>query len=285
MSMLENMNRMLQEAAKNGYGIPAPGVNDLQTVEAVFQAADELRSPVIIDCVPRNDIEAVAEITKFMSRRYPHVPAALNLDHGKTFDICAKAIRAGFSSVMIDMSDRPFEENVQVTSEVVKMAHACGVSVEAELGYLGIAQEIGEDCRQSFTKPEEAKEFVERTGVDCLAVAVGTAHGFYKGEAPRIDLELVAEMKRTVPVPLVLHGGSSTGDEQLAAAVKAGISKINLFSDLSSAGTEAVKAFLAQGTTTVLGFTPLAMVYGAGIKAYKHVLMHYMEVFGSKGRA
>lgn len=283
--MLENMNRMLQEAAKNGYGIPAPGVNDLQTVEAVFQAADELRSPVIIDCVPRNDIEAVAEITKFMSRRYPHVPAALNLDHGKTFDICAKAIRAGFSSVMIDMSDRPFEENVQVTSEVVKMAHACGVSVEAELGYLGIAQEIGEDYRQSFTKPEEAKEFVERTGVDCLAVAVGTAHGFYKGEAPRIDLELVAEMKRTVPVPLVLHGGSSTGDEQLAAAVKAGISKINLFSDLSSAGTEAVKAFLAQGTTTVLGFTPLAMVYGTGIKAYKHVLMHYMEVFGSKGRA
>lgn len=283
--MLENMKRMLHDAAQNGYGIPAPGVNDLQTVEAVFKAALEMNSPVIIDCVPRNDLEAVAEITKFMAKRYPQVPVALNLDHGKTFDICAKAIQAGFTSVMIDLSDQPFEENVRVTAEVVKMAHACGVSVEAELGYLGIASEIGENFRESFTKPAEAQEFVERTNVDCLAVAVGTAHGFYKGEAPQIDLELVAELKAALPVPLVLHGGSSAGDGQLAKAVEAGISKINLFSDLSSAGTEAVKEFLAQGKTTVLGFTPLSMVYDAGIQAYKKVLMHYMEVFGSKGRA
>jgi fructose-bisphosphate aldolase class II len=279
--MLENMNRVLQDARAKGYGIPAPGVNDFQTIEAVFQACSELKSPLIIDCVPRNDIEAVADMTKFVAKRFPHVPAALNLDHGTTFDVCAKAIQAGFTSVMIDCSKLPFEENVRITAEVVKMAHAVGVSVEAELGHLGTGQEIGDDHRDTFTKPHEAVEFVEKTSVDCLAVAVGTAHGFYKGDAPRIDLELISELKKALPIPLVLHGGSSAGDDQLANAVKAGISKINLFSDLSSAGTEAVKGFLAQGKTTVLGFMPLSMVYSVGVEAYKKMFMHYIEVFGS----
>ncbi len=282
--MLENMNRMLKEATENGYGIPAPGVNDFQTLEAVFQACSELKAPLIIDCVPRNDIEAVADMTKFLAKRFPHVPVALNLDHGTTFDICAKAIQAGFTSVMIDCSKQSFEENIRVTAEVVKMAHAVGVSVEAELGYLGTASEMTDAHRDSFTKPAEAKEFVERTSVDCLAVAVGTAHGFYPGDAPRIDLELIAELKRTLTVPLVLHGGSSAGDEQLANAVKAGIAKINLFSDLSSAGTNAVREFLRKDEKTVLGFMPLSMAYAMGIKAYKNVFMHYIEVFGCKNR-
>ena len=283
--MLENMIRMLHDAREKGYGIPAPGVNDFQTVEAVFQACSELKAPLIIDCVQRNDIEAVADITKFLAKRYSQVPAALNLDHGSSFDVCAKAIQAGFTSVMIDCSKLPFEENIKITSEVVKMAHAVGVSVEAELGHLGAAQEIGDDHRDQYTKPHEAVEFVERTSVDCLAVAVGTAHGFYKGDAPRIELELIAELKKALPVPLVLHGGSSAGDEQLANSVKAGISKINLFSDLSSAGTEAVKGFLGQGKTTVLGFMPLSMVYGVGVEAYKKMFMHYIEVFGAKDKA
>ncbi|HBG00156.1 MAG TPA: fructose-bisphosphate aldolase, partial [Firmicutes bacterium] len=209
--MLENMNRLLKEATEKGYGIPAPGVNDFQTLEAVFQACSELKSPLIIDCVQRNDLEAVADMTKFLAQRYAHVPAALNLDHGNSFDVCAKAIQAGFTSVMIDCSKEPFEENIRVTAEVVKMAHAVGVSVEAELGYLGTASQITDDHRDSFTKPAEAKEFVERAGVDCLAVAVGTAHGFYRGDAPRIELELIAELKTSLSVPLVLHGGSSAG--------------------------------------------------------------------------
>lgn len=283
--MLENMIRMLQDAREKAYAIPAPGVNDLQTIEAVFQACSELNAPLIIDCVPRNDIEAVADITKFMAKRYPHVPAALNLDHGTTFDVCAKAIQAGFTSVMIDCSKLPFDENVKITAEVVKMAHACGVSVEAELGHLGTASEIGDDHRDQFTKPHEAAEFFEKTSVDCLAVAVGTAHGFYVGDSPRIELELIAELKKAISIPLVLHGGSSAGDEQLANSVKAGISKINLFSDLSSAGTEGVKGFLSQGKTTVLGFMPLSMVYGVGVEAYKKMFMHYIEVFGAKGQA
>ena len=282
--MLVTMNPILQDARERRYGVAAPGVNDMQTVNAVFQAARELRAPIILDCVEMNDIEAVADITRFLAvTRYPEVPAALNLDHGRSFDVCAKAIRAGFTSVMIDCSKLPFDENVQITSEVVKMAHAAGVSVEAELGRVGSARNYAEDRTAPLTDPAEAVEFVKRTSVDCLAVAVGTAHGLYEGETPKLDFERLAELRTVVPVPLVLHGGSSTGDNKLALAVKTGISKINLFSDLSSAGTNAVKSLLASGKTTPLGFLPLSMVYGAGVEAYKQMVMHYIEVFGSRG--
>jgi len=256
----------------------------MQTVSAVFEAARELRAPIILDCVEMNDIEAVADITRFFAAtRYPEVPTALNLDHGRSFDVCAKAIRAGFTSVMIDCSKLPLDENIQITSEVVKMAHAAEVSVEAELGRVGSARNYAEDRTAPLTDPAEAVEFVKRTSVDCLAVAVGTAHGLYEGETPELDFERLAELRRAVPVPLVLHGGSSTGDDKLALAVKTGISKINLFSDLSSAGTNAIKSLLAGGKTTSLGFLPLSMVYGAGVEAYKQMVMHYIEVFGSRG--
>ena len=157
----------------------------MQTLNAVFQAARELRAPIILDCVEMNDIEAVADITRFLAvTRYPEVPAALNLDHGRSFDVCAKAIRAGFTSVMIDCSKLPFDENAQITSEVVKMAHAAGVSVEAELGRVGSAATMRRIVAP-LTDPAEAVEFVKRTSVDCLAVAVGTAHGLYEGETPK----------------------------------------------------------------------------------------------------
>jgi len=277
------MSPILQDARERQYGVAAPGVNDMQTVSAVFEAARELRAPVILDCVEMNDLEAVADITKFFAGRYPEVPAALNLDHGHSFDVCARAIRAGFTSVMIDCSKLPFDENVRITAEVVRMAHAAGVSVEAELGRVGSARNYSEDRTAPLTDPAEAVEFVKRTSVDCLAVAIGTAHGLYEGETPELDFQRLAELRAAVPVPLVLHGGSSTGDDKLARAVRAGISKINLFSDLSSAGTNAIRALLASGRTTALGFLPLSMVYGAGIEAYKQMVMHYIEVFGSRG--
>ena len=282
--MLVTMSPILQDARERRYGVAAPGVNDMQTVSAVFEAARELRAPIILDCVEMNDIEAVADITRFFAAtRYPEVPTALNLDHGRSFDVCAKAIRAGFTSVMIDCSKLPYDENIQITSEVVKMAHAAGVSVEAELGRVGSARNYAEDRTAPLTDPAEAVEFVKRTSVDCLAVAVGTAHGLYEGETPELDFERLAELRRAVPVPLVLHGGSSTGDDKLALAVKTGISKINLFSDLSLAGTNAIRSLLASGKTTSLGFLPLGMVYGAGVEAYKQMVMHYIEVFGSRG--
>ncbi len=281
--MLLTMNPILREAREKRYGVAAPGVNDMQTIGAVFQAARELRAPIILDCVEMNDIEAVADITRFFAARYPEVPAALNLDHGRSFDVCAKAIRAGFTSVMIDCSKLPFEENAQVTAEVVKMAHAAGVSVEAELGRVGSARNYAKDRTAPLTDPSEASEFVRRTSVDCLAVAVGTAHGLYEGETPELDFDRLAELREAVAVPLVLHGGSSTGDDKLARAVKTGISKVNLFSDLSLAGTEAMRELLASGKTTSLGFLPLGMVYSAGVEAYKQIVMRYIEVFGSRG--
>lgn len=281
--MLVTMNPILQNAHQRRYGVAAPGVNDMQTVDAVFQAAREMGAPIILDCVEMNDIEAVADIVGFFAGRYPEVLAALNLDHGHSFEVCAKAIRAGFTSVMIDCSKLPFDENVRTTSEVVKMAHAAGVSVEAELGRVGSARNYSEDRTAPLTDPAEAVEFVRRTNVDCLAVAIGTAHGLYEGEQPELDFERLAQLRAAVPAPLVLHGGSSTGDDKLALAVKSGISKINLFSDLSSAGTDAIRALLASPKTTSLGFLPLSMVYGAGIEAYKQMVMHYIEVFGSRG--
>ena len=283
--MLMSMAPMLQDAKEKRYAVVAPGVNDLQTIEAVFQAADEMNAPIILDCVEMNDIEAVADITKFMALRYPQVDVALNLDHGKSFEVCAKAIQAGFTSVMIDCSMLPFEENVAITAEVTKMAHAVGVSVEAELGRVGSAQKYAEDRLSPFTDPVEAVEFVKRTSVDCLAVAVGTAHGLYKDEQPELAFDLIAELRTVVPVPLVLHGASGTGDDEMARAVQAGITKINLFSDLSLAGTRAVEEVLNSGMTTPLGFLPLSMVYGKGVAAYKKMVMHYIEVSGSKGAA
>lgn len=184
---------------------------------------------------------------------------------------------------MIDCSKLPFEENVKITAEVVKMAHAAGISVEAELGRVGSARNYAEDRTAPLTDPAEAVEFVKLTSVDCLAVAVGTAHGLYEGETPQLDFGRLSELREAVPVPLVLHGGSSTGDDKLALAVRTGISKINLFSDLSSAGANAIKALLSSGKTTALGFLPLSMVYGAGVEAYKKMVMHYITVFGSSG--
>ena len=254
----------------------------MQTIEAVFQAADEMNAPIILDCVEMNDIEAVADITKFMALRYPQVDVALNLDHGKSFEVCAKAIQAGFTSVMIDCSMLPFEENVAITAEVTKMAHAVGVSVEAELGGVGSAQKYAEDRLSPFTDPVEAVEFVKRTSVDCLAVAVGTAHGLYKDEQPELAFDLIAELRTVVPVPLVLHGASGTGDDEMARAVQAGITKINLFSDLQ--GTRAVEEVLNSGMTTPLVSTVEHGLW-QGVAAYKKMVMHYIEVSGSKGAA
>ena len=156
--------------------------------------------------------------------------------------------------------------------------------VEAELGGWAVRRNMLRTACLLYD-PVEAVEFVKRTSVDCLAVAVGTAHGLYKDEQPELAFDLIAELRTVVPVPLVLHGASGTGDDEMARAVQAGITKINLFSDLSLAGTRAVEEVLNSGMTTPLGFLPLSMVYGKGVAAYKKMVMHYIEVSGSKGAA
>ena len=168
--MLQPMHELLQEAKKGGYGIPAPNVYSRFTMEACLQAAAELNSPVILGVPGVFGIEEMGELARFYERRFPQVPFALNLDHGGPFEHIIRAVRSGFSSVMVDRSTLPYEQNVEESREVVKIAHAVGMSVEAELGHVGQGNEYAETRDAGLTHPEEAAAFVEATGVDCLAV-------------------------------------------------------------------------------------------------------------------
>ena len=244
--MLRTMDIILNKAKEEGYGVPAPNVFNQDTIEAAINVASKMRSPIIIDfgeMVDDGSMYEIGQIVKFYSNKFPEVPVALNLDHGKTFESAARAIRAGFTSVMVDRSELPFNENVRETKEICKMAHASGLSVEAEIGHVGQGVKYDEDRDKGLTRVEEAIRFVELTGVDCLAVAIGTAHGPYIG-TPKLDFDRLVELRKEVKVPLVLHGGSSTGDENLKKAVKLGISKVNLATDLFTAGVEHIKKLL-----------------------------------------
>lgn len=292
--MIIPMHEMLKEAKKGGYGVAAPNVFNRETIEACFLAAKELRAPIILDVAGVHGIYECAEIARFYERRYPEVPAALNLDHGGPFEDIANAIRAGFSSVMIDRSQSSFEDNVKETAEIVKFAHACGISVEAELGHVGQAFEYDKTRDSGLTRPEEAADFLAQTKVDCLAVAVGTSHGVYKGEC-KIDFPLLDTLAAQIEQPLVLHGGSGSGDENLRKTIEHGIQKVNLNTDLVMAGLDAMEASydnnleikVPKGVGTD-EFTTKRMnmqqLFAVGADAYKTKLMHYMKLFKSEGR-
>ena len=291
--MMEPMHELLQEAKKGGYGIPAPNVYNRFTIEAALQAADELNAPVILGCPGVFGIEEVGELARYYERKYPRVPFAVNLDHGGPFDHLIRAIRAGFSSVMVDRSTLPYEQNVAESKEIVKIAHAVGVSVEAELGHVGQGVEYEATRDAGLTHPEEAAEFVERTGVDCLAVAVGTSHGVYKG-TPHLEFDLLSTLASDLEIPLVLHGGSGTGDENLQRAVKTGIQKVNLYTDLGEAWLQALKREIAIHEGTAEEVTEdefknakkkiTQLMEDSCKNGYQKKLMHYMELFDSAGR-
>jgi fructose-bisphosphate aldolase, class II len=276
--MLVPMSVILNKVREEGYGIVAPNVYSADTIEGAFQSAHELKSPLIMDCYEVLDLEMAAYMAQFYSKRYPNVTTALNLDHGKSFDSAVRAIKYGFTSVMVDRSQLPFEENVRQTSEIVKMAHAVGLSVEAELGCVGQGESYDKDRDAGLTKVEEALEFVRKTEVDCLAIAIGTAHGRYIG-MPKLDFERLESLREAVPVPLVLHGGSSTGDENLKKAVQNGITKVNIGTDLRTNGGILVKEYVSKAE-----YPNLVEVYAEGVKGYKEMLKHYMRLFGSVNR-
>ena len=271
--MMIPMGELLAKAKKEGYGVAAPNVFNRETIEACFLAAKKLRAPIILDVAAVHGIYECADIARYYEKQYPEVPFALNLDHGGAYEDIVKAIHAGFSSVMIDRSTCAYEKNVEEVKEIVKIAHAVGTSVDAGL-----------------TKLEEALKYVEETGVDCLAVAVGTSHGVYKGE-PHLEFELLDHLSKEVPVPLVLHGGSGTGDENLAKAVRTGIQKVNLNTDVSEAGKQALREALASTEVHGSGkdeFTPkkmnLQQTIAAGVAGFQAELEHYMKLFGSENR-
>eukprot|EP00766_Chilomastix_caulleryi_P001451 gnl/Chilomastix_caulleri/242.p1 GENE.gnl/Chilomastix_caulleri/242~~gnl/Chilomastix_caulleri/242.p1 ORF type:complete len:328 (+),score=148.43 gnl/Chilomastix_caulleri/242:80-1063(+) len=270
---LVTLKQILEEADKKGYGVGAYNVNNMEQVQGIMKAARATKSPVIIQCsrgaLAYSNMVYLKKLMEAAIEENPDIPICVHLDHGDTFESCVNAIGLGFSSVMIDCSHKPFEDNVRITKQVVDYAHERGVSVEAEIGTLGgIEEDIS--GKVQLTDPEEAARFVELTGVDALAVAIGTSHGAYKfpaGSNPKIDVERVAEIKKLVTVPLVMHGSSSVPAElrdevnkyggkmpdaigipmeSICDAIGKGVRKINVDSDSRMAMTGAVRKVFAE---------------------------------------
>ncbi|MFH0963819.1 MAG: class II fructose-bisphosphate aldolase [Planctomycetota bacterium] len=221
---------LLLAARQRGSAVGAFEVWNLESVQAAVRAAETHRQAVILAIGPIEieyaTLEALAEIA-LRAARSARVPVAVHLDHGDSFEMAVQAIRNGFTSVMIDASGLPFEENVRTTTEVARVAHAAGVSVEGELGVLGTLEGGEEGGRAVCTDPQDAQRYVEETGIDALAVAIGNAHGFYQG-TPTLDFERLAAIRERVSVPLVLHGGTGIPEELLRKAIGLGIAKVNV---------------------------------------------------------
>ena len=233
------MKSILSDAQKKRYAAGAFTFSSLDTAYAIIDAANKANMPVILQAGPLEcdyaGLFELAEIAKFAAK-HADIPVALNLDHGDTTDRAEQAIKAGFTSVMIDASKCEYEENIRITKEVVKIAAPSGVSVEAELGKIGGAEGLIdiEDIEATQTDPDEALDFANRTGIDALAVAIGTAHGFYR-QAPVLNIERLKKITAKTNIPLVLHGGSGTPDKQVLESISNGITKVNICTEFLSA--------------------------------------------------
>ncbi len=285
MIMLVTGNELLLQAQKNKYAIGAFNVNNMEIIQAIISAAEELNSPVILQAsqggIKYAGIDYIAGLGKIAGRN-ANVPVALHLDHGTDFDQVMLCLRHGFTSVMIDGSRFPLKENIEFTKRVVDIAHAVGVSVEAELGKIGGTEDhITVDEREAtMTDPEEARIFVEETGVDSLAIAVGTAHGVYRGE-PKIDFDRIKAIRELVDVPLVLHGSSGVPEESLRRAISLGISKINIDTDVRATFAKGVKEFLLENPDEI----DPRKILGPARKAMKEAIKKKIEIFGSVDKA
>lgn len=245
---LVTSKKLLLDAKKNGYAVGAFNVENMEMVQAVVAAAEELCSPVILQTTPGTlkyaDEEYFFANVRTAAKR-AKVPVVMHLDHGDSFELAMRAFRAGYTSIMIDGSRLPFEENIALSRSVVDACHAAGVPVEAELGKVGGKEDdLVVTGDSPYTDPQEASEFVRRTNIDSLAVGIGTAHGFYKGE-PQVNLERLSEIRTAVDIPLVLHGTSGVPDETVAEAVKRGICKVNYATELRVAFSDGVKEVMA----------------------------------------
>lgn len=275
--MLVTLNEILTKAKAEGYAVPATNVDHDHNVRAAIEAAEEMNSPLILNMTPtaNPDMEFFGPIAAEMARRSSQ-QICLNLDHGKTFEQCLLGVRSGFTNIMIDRSTLPFEENVKQVKEMVDICHALGLTVEGELGHVGMGDNYAVDGNQALTDVKEAVAFVEQTGVDALAVAIGTAHGAYKG-VPKIRFELLHELRDAVPVPLVLHGGSGSGDENLARCAKEGINKLNLSNDLKRAAIENLVNRDLSGNAVYQLYPLLA-------EGFKNKIKHYIGICGCAGK-
>lgn len=279
------MSVLLERAQKEGYAVGAFNTNNLEIVQGIVEAAEELESPVILQAsqgaIKYAGLDYIVAMVRAAAERVK-IPVALHLDHGTSFEQAVQCIRAGFSGVMFDGSKYDFEENIAKTIEVVRVAKPTGVSVEAELGKIGGTEDDihVDEADALMTVPEEAKEFVQRTGVDALAIAIGTAHGPYKGE-PRLDFTRLEKIRNIVDTPLVLHGASGVPETAITKAIELGICKINIDTDLRQAFTAAVVKVLQDKPEE---YDP-RKVLGPAREALKQVVKQKITLFKSAGRA
>jgi len=281
---LVTTKELLLDAQKNGYAVGAFNVENMEMVQAVVAAAEELKSPVIMQTTPSTVKYASPEMfyaNVAVAAKDASVPVVMHLDHGSSFELAVHAFRAGYTSIMIDGSHSVFEENIAITKSVVDVCHAGNVPVEAELGKVGGKEDdLDGGNGGGYTVPSEAVEFVEKTGIDSLAVAIGTAHGVYKG-TPKLDVERLSEIREVVSIPLVLHGTSGVPDEAVKECIRRGICKVNYATDLRIAFSNGVKEYL---TANPDAFDPKK--YNAvGREKVKEYVMSKMLVCGSNGRA
>ena len=258
--MLVTMKELLHDARKNSYAIGAFNVPSLEAISAVMAAAEEGGYPVILQHAEVHEnyvsLDVIGPIMLDFAKK-SSVPTAVHFDHGASFDMCVRAMRLGFTSVMYDASAKPFDINVRESAEIVKIAHALGVSVEAELGHVftsaigggegrgPVGAEDYESLEDCYTNPDDAKKFVEETNVDALAIAFGTTHGVYLSK-PTLNLDRISEINAKTALPLVMHGGSGVSDEDYRTAIKNGITKINYYTYMTLAGAEAVADYVKK---------------------------------------
>lgn len=282
--MLVTLSEVLKDAQKNRYAIGLFNTVNLEMAKGVLSAAEEARSPVIIGTaevlLPYASLDELAPLLVSMAKRAT-VPVVLHYDHGLTQHCILRAIALGFSSVMYDCSTKSYQENRIAVKDMVNYAHSNGVSVEAELGHVGANDQSAEgeskDDHSIYTEPAQAKEFAEATGVDALAIAIGTAHGAYKS-TPKLDFNRLKEIRSIVSTPLVLHGGSGLSDDDFRKAVSNGIAKVNIFTDINNACAKAAYDCYKEGC----GMTDLMPSI---TKAVKEATLTKMRLFGSADHA
>lgn len=291
--MLVSLKELMEDAEKGGYAVGAFNVSNLESLMAIMQAAEETGRGVILNYAevhaPFLSMEQAALIMLDAAKK-AKVPVCVHLDHGSSMESCIQAIRLGFTSVMLDASAEDYETNVRETKEIVRLAHSVGVTVEAELGHIfssdmGLAEspkeaetlESFDSAEDVYTDPATAKDFVERTGVDVLAIAFGTTHGIYT-KKPKLDLERITKIKEAVDIPFVMHGGSGLSKEEFQTAIRNGIRKINYYTYMTLAGGRAVKEALDQKSPDEnVFFHDIPMI---AVEAMKENVKEAIQVFG-----
>ena len=277
--MLVNLNDVLKDAQKGKYAVGLFNTTDTDMLEGVIAAAEETRSPVIIGTaevlLPYGELKLIAPSIIVAAKRAT-VPVVVHYDHGLTFDRCIEALKLGFSSIMFDGSANDSEENLRSTREIVKIAHSMGVTVEGEIGHVGQAETEDNAATDMYTTVAEAQDFIANTGVDALAIAIGTAHGAYKSK-PKLDIERLKEIRANVETPLVLHGGSGLSDDDFKNTIREGIAKVNIFTDLCLAGERA----MAEG----VGKLSYLEQRNLKVEYIKQAAMKKMMLFGCNGKA